>query len=73
MTLEDLLFFSTGAKRSPPLGFQSRPKLLFVEGKLATASTCTLVLRIPLGHADYNSFRHYACLSFAGHGGFGSV
>ena len=73
VTLEDLLVFCTGAKSEPPLGFPDQPKLTFVEGKLVTASTCALVTRLPLGHSNYEQFKTYATLSFAGHGGFGVV
>ena len=54
-TLQDVLIFFTGASAIPVLGFEVRPKLVFLEGpseRLPTASTCELHLRIPTAHGD---------------------
>ena len=47
------------------------PELKFShnDGKIATASTCLMVLTIPTVHSSYQSFREYMILSFLGHGG----
>jgi len=37
----------TGADRVPPLGFEKQPIVTFCDGKYATASTCSLELRLP--------------------------
>lgn len=75
VSLEEVLSFFTGADREPPLGFPVIPKLEFLhsDGILATASTCSLILRLPTVHDSYPRFRQYMALSFGGHGGFGVV
>ena len=76
VSLEDILIFFTGADREPPLGFPVIPRLKFLHGEqhtLATASTCSLILRLPTVHKSYASFKQYMALSFGGHGGFGVV
>ncbi len=72
--LEDLLIFFSGARQEPPVGFGQKPTLVFLadESNMATASTCTLILRIPI-HSDYLTFKHYFTLSLKGHNGFGIV
>ena len=50
VTLQHLLVFSTGADRELPLGFPTKASLEFLkEGDvLAIASTCNLILRVPI-------------------------
>lgn len=73
--LSDILIFFTGADREPPLGFSLTPTLKFLPNdlKLATASTCTLVLNLPISHTSYDIFKSYMTLSFLGHGGIHCV
>ena len=74
VSLEDILIFFTGADRKPPLGFPVIPTLEFLHGEqhtLATASTYSLILRLPTVHKSYASFKQYMELLFGGHGGFG--
>ena len=68
ITLEDFLFFCTGARSEPPLGFPNQPVITFCEGKLITASTCTLVARLPLEHTTFADFKAFAILSIGGLG-----
>ena len=52
-SLEDVLLFFSGASTVPPLGFPLKPSFRFLygeESRLAIASTCDLVLRIPTCH-----------------------
>lgn len=71
---EDVLIFFTGAEIEPPLGYDQKPKLLFSWEKLASASTCSLRLTLPLEHyASYESFKDSMVLSLKGHDGFGKT
>ena len=62
---EDILIFFSGASQVPPLGFEKHPTLTFLHsGRLATASTCDLQLRIPTVHGtSYPDFREAPTLS----------
>ena len=48
--LEDLLKFFSGSTTVPILGFVPRPVLEFTDGQLATAATCDMIMRLPMGH-----------------------
>ena len=77
--LSDILVFFTGADRIPPGGFSKKspyePKLKFLhddDEPLATASTCDLILRLPVKyHNDPEKFEEMMILSFKGYQGFG--
>ena len=74
--LKDILIFFTGAERVPPMGFESQPSLTFLhnpEDILPTASTCSLELRLPTSHSNYDCFRNIMITAVKGHGGFGVV
>ena len=71
VTLGDLLVFFSGAEREPPLGFSPKPHLLFSDDLLASASTCSLRLTLPIQHSSYESFKEYMILSLIGNDGFG--
>ena len=63
-----MLVFFSGCSVIPPLGFPSSPTLMFLHGneaRLATASTCDIVLRIPTcyGKAEYASFMEWMEIS----------
>ena len=62
-SLEDVLIFFSGSANIPPLGFPMKPSLRFLcgeEARLATASTCDLVLRIPTCYGkEYPSFKEW--------------
>ena len=59
VTPQHILVFFTGTEREPPLGFPKQPELHFLHhGVLATASTCDLILRLPMNfHNDCNRFK----------------
>ena len=79
LLLSDILAFFTGADRIPPEGFSTKPpcdpKLKFLhddDEPLATASTCDLILRLPVKyHNDPEKFEEMMILSFKGYKGFG--
>ena len=71
--LKHILEFYSGADQEPPLGFPSKPILNFCEGKLATASTCSLLLQLPLANETYEKFKYHMTLSLVGNSGFGVV
>ena len=75
--VRDILIFCSGADRLPPLGFERELKIVFVgqeAGKLSTASTCDLTLRLPTVHGDdYESFKEALTMSLKGNDGFGGV
>ena len=75
VTLEQILIFFTGTDREPPLGFPKQPELHFLRhGVLATASTCDLILRLPINfHNEYNRFKEMLIESLVSSEGFGSV
>ena len=70
----DVLAFTTGSSTIPPVGFQSRPTIVFtfVEG-LPTASTCSNVLRIPMHLEHYGDFKEAFDLALRGCQGFGTL
>ena len=67
--VKDVLIFCSGAERLPPLGFGRELKIVFLTregGKLATASTCDLTLRLFM-------VKDSMTMSFKGNDGFGGV
>ena len=68
--LSDVLAFFTAADHDPVFGFPKRPRLMFIAETLATANTCSLILRLPM-HRSYAEFRPKMITSIMGHGGFG--
>ena len=69
-----LLIVSTGAEAIPLLGFEKPLELSFLQtGTLPTASTCSLHLRLPVVHTDYNKFKDMMVIALKGHKGFGLV
>ena len=73
MTLESLLVFFSGADKVPAIGFPRKPELYFIDGDLATASTCALILRLPLNPRTYDEFKSKITLSINGTDDFGCV
>ena len=69
--------FFTGANQVPPLGFDKDCSVTFLHdpaAKLATSSTCYLVLRLPTSHGeDYKSFKEAFVMSLKDNDGFGGV
>lgn len=72
-TPEDVLVFFSGSNNIPPIGYDKQPVLMFVDGPLATASTCDAQLRIPIRHGNYTKFQEALILSIHGSDGFGGV
>ena len=56
-SLQEVLIFATGASVPPPMGFDNKPSLEFVEGVFPKANTCAPVLYLPLGHHEFNQFK----------------
>ena len=71
--LEDLVISFSGADRPPPLGFRTQPDLEFLDQNaiLPTASTCSLVIRLPICHSNYDDFKDAMILALHGNNGFG--
>ena len=70
------MVFLLGSNRVPPVGFGKTSTVVFIHDpirKLATASTCDLQLRLPVGRgSDYESFKEdIMVLSVRGNDGFG--
>ena len=60
VTPAEILAFVTGAVRIPPMGFSKSPTICFNADKtqlLPTASTCALVLWLPLALQEYEEFK----------------
>lgn len=74
-TVADVLVFLSGADRVPPLGFEKQPTVTFLrDGKFATASTCSLELRLPTQYgSQYAKFREAMVMSLMDNDGFGGV
>lgn len=62
MTLQEILVFTSGADRIPPLGFPQKPTIQFLHPEdhglriFPEANTCDVTLRLPL-HQLYQNFR----------------
>ena len=70
VTIEDIMLFCTGISKIPVGGFHVTPSIIFLHGHeqvLATASTCSLQLRLPTKyHNDYEAFGEKLVLSLKG-------
>ena len=75
VTVEDIMSFTTGISQVPFGGFHATPSIKFLHGVdkvLATASTCSLQLRLPTKYGeDYTAFESSLILSIKGNMGFG--
>ena len=74
--LKDILIFTSGSDRIPPVGFAKDPFVIFLYSQLdllPTASTCDIQLRLPTAHKEYDQFQEYMILGIKGHNGFGGV
>jgi hypothetical protein len=75
LTLEDVLAFATGATSIPILGFEEQGAIKFLHegGMFPTASTCALVIRLPIIE-DYETFKERMTFGILNaHGFFGNV
>lgn len=73
-SVEDVLVFFSGADCLPPLGFHRSPELHFLEPAdlFPTASTCSLILRLPTRYHDYESFKVAMVQALTMNDGFGA-
>jgi len=67
-------FFFSGADRPPPLGFPCTPQLhyLLEDAIFPTSSTCSLILRLPTRHQNYDDFRDAMIRALKENDGFGA-
>ena len=75
-TPASVLAFVTGATSIPPMGFDRTITIRFISDKsktLPTASTCSLVLYLPLSLADYEQFKQMMDFAILNTIGFGQV
>jgi len=64
LTLTDLLFFATGVKDVPPMGFPTKPEIHFLHeseengrpSAYPKANTCSCILQLPVVHGSYQEF-----------------
>ncbi|XP_041834351.1 G2/M phase-specific E3 ubiquitin-protein ligase-like [Melanotaenia boesemani] len=79
VSLEKILFFSTGLKSFPPLDLRPSPTLCFLHdaedsGKLSSypkANTCTNQLYLPTVHKTYHEFKNHMVFGICASAGFG--
>ena len=73
-SLEEVLVFFSGADHPPPLGFPHTPQLNFLpkEALFPTASTCSLILRLPTRYHTYDMFRDAFTRGLKENDGFGA-
>lgn len=72
----NVLSFITGAPSMPPMGFDREISIHFIDDKdktLPTASTCSLVLRLPLSLTMYEEFKEKVDFAIMNTFGFGQV
>ena len=65
-SLQDVLIFVTGAQVPPTLGFDTQPKISFVDEAFPSANTCATTLRLPTIYETYEEFKEkmdYAILN----------
>ena len=73
MTLSDVLVFWTGASQIPPLGFDQKMKVCFIDSakhRLPVAHTCSLVIELWREYSDPDNFRDDMLKAITWGGGF---
>lgn len=76
ITLVDVLFFSTGCKEIPQRTVTIYPAIDFLhdeESKFPKANTCACVLRLPVVHTSYESFKADVTFGILNGKGFGTA
>ena len=76
LTPSSVLAFVTGSPTIPPMGFDRPLTIHFINDKsktLPTASTCSLVLRLPLALVEYEHFKEMIDFAMQNTVGFGQV
>ena len=75
VSISKIMMFVTGVKRVPPMGFPLKPTISFLPDDgmqtFPTASTCSLILRLPLSLVNYEDFKEkmkFAVLNTIGFG-----
>ena len=76
ITLSDILFFTTGCKVLPQRALPVTVEFLHEPGteglsRFPTANTCSNILRLPVIHGDYESFKADVTFGFLNARGFG--
>lgn len=77
VTLEDILFFATGCREIPPIGFEVEPSLEFQHscgsegGRYPKANTCACSIQLPVVHNSFTHFKENMEFGIANGGGFG--
>lgn len=77
ISLAEILFFASGCKALPPLGMHGEIQFLHdVEedgnlSRLPKANTCACILKLPVVHNDYNSFKNAMVFGIKNARGFG--
>ena len=74
ISLGDILAFVTGASSVPPIGFSSRPTIIFQEtSPFPISNTCANILKLPLSVDSFNMFMYNFCYGISNAIGFGRV
>lgn len=76
ISLVDVLFFSTGCKEIPQRAATISPAIGFLhdqESKFPIANTCSCLLRLPVGHTSYESFKEDVTFGICNGKGFGTA
>jgi len=79
LCLSDVLFFSTGVREVPALGFRPPPSVQFLhepEGsgqlsRLPKANTCECIVQLPMTHKSYEAFAEAVAFGIRNAHGFG--
>ena len=79
ITFPEVLFFSTGLKQVPPLGFNPQPQLRFLheaennglQSMYPKGNTCACVLYLPVSHKSFTSFMEAMNFGIRNAHGFG--
>lgn len=76
-TLDDIMTFTTGMPREPPLGFIPEPSLAFLHDPTEVfpeANTCANILYLPTKHTkSLDNFGWAVCYGVLNAGGFGKI
>lgn len=71
---ENILFFTTGAPREPPLKYDPPPSVSFEDkGPYPRGNTCSNTLFLPLMEMDFKHFLYYVTNGIINTAGFGLV
>ena len=77
VSISKIMMFVTGVERVPPMGFPLKPTISFLPDDgmqtLPTASTCSLILRLPLSLVNYEDFKEKMKFDVLNTIGFGQL